>query len=207
VHDVATQGGAPVILDGKPMTAASAVRLARALSKRAAQGGFVPFNLLYMDDEMIAWWVPPACRHIAFRAPELGAAERGEVVPHPGLVFAVGHGRQWRVWAVKGSERPTEQAALYQAPYFNVSGDGVICTGNVSLPNRTSAEKIEAWNTAFFGSFFTHPNANGKLLTYRGGAYKFWRDMLDGKHAEFPERVLVASGETLRQAIAPRSER
>lgn len=32
---------------------------------------------------------------------------------------------------------------------------------------------------------------------YRGGAYAFWRDMLDGKFGRFPERVLVDAKQTL----------
>jgi len=207
VHAVGKKGGAPMILEGKPMTPAVAVRLAREISKKAARGGFIPPNLLYMDGETLAWWVPPARRHIAFRAPELGAPELGETVPHPGLVFAVDGRRSWRVWAVLGDQRPDEKTPLYRAPYFNVSAEGVICTGNVTLPDGTTAEKIEAWNRAFFGSFFTHPNANGQLVTYRGGAYKFWRDMLDGKHCEFPERVLVAAKTTLATALAGGSKR
>ena len=202
VHAVGTDAGTPVILEGKPLTPGAAIRLARDLSKRAARGGFVPPNLLFLDGETMAWWVPPARRHIAFRAPELGADERGEVVPHPGLVFSVGSRRNWCVWAVRGADRPTEQTALYRAPYFNVSADGVICTGNVSLPDGTTAEKIDAWNAAFFGSFFTHPNANGALVTYKAGAFKFWKDMLDGKHGEFPERVLIASKRTLGEALS-----
>jgi PRTRC genetic system protein B len=201
VHAIGAKGAMPVILEGKPMTAAAAVRLGRELSRRAVRGGFVPPNLLYMDGETIAWWVPPARRHIAFRAPELGAPERGETVPHSGLVFAVDGRRAWRVWAVTGAQRPDEKTPLCRAPYFNVWDDGTICTGNVTVPDGTTAERIETWDRAFFGSFFTHPNGSGPLVTYRGGAFRFWRHMLDGKHAEFPERVLVPSKMTLAEAL------
>ena len=61
--------------------------------------------------------------------------------------------------------------------------------------------KYGAWNDAFFGSFFTHPNVHGKLVTYKGGAFKFWRDMLDGRHGEFPEHVLVPAKRTLADAL------
>jgi len=200
VHEVGSHDGAPILLEGKALTPAAAVRLAVDLSKGATRGGFIPPHLLFMDGATMAWWVPPARRHIAFRAAELGAAERGEVVPHPGLVFLVGAKRAWRVWAVRGPDRPSEDTPLYRAPYFNVNAEGVICTGNVELPSGTTAEKIEAWNAAFFGSFFTHPNAGAKLVTYKGGVYKFWTDMLDGKHVEFPERVLVPTKRTLAEA-------
>jgi PRTRC genetic system protein B len=204
VHDVTTRGGRPVILEGQALTTAAAVQLALDLSKNAVRGGFVPENLLFLDGDVMAWWVPPARRHIAFRAKELGADERGEVVPHPGLVFKVDGQRNWFVWAVRGAARPAQNTPLHQAPYFNVWSGGAICTGNVTLPGGTTAERIDAWNAAFFGSFFTHPNVQGKLVKYRGGAFKFWRDLLDGRHAQFPEHTLVPCGQTLLDVLKRR---
>jgi PRTRC genetic system protein B len=108
------------------------------------------------------------------------------------------------VWAVKGSRRPTPQTPLFQAPYFNVDAQGRICQGNVPVPEGTAVEKIEAWNDAFFRSFFTHPNVAGKLVRYRGGSYAFWRDLLDQRFARFPGRVLVDVKTTLRALLGPR---
>lgn len=190
VHEVAMVDGEPTILAGKAMTPRAAIALARALSKGVSHGGFIPDTVLYTDGDLLLWWVPPMKRHIAFRSPQIGDAERGEVVPHPGLVFAASS-KTWAVWSVKGGQRPAPDSALYQAPYFNVWGNGRICQGNVEVPNGTTAEKIDAWNAAFFGSFFTHPNLQKGLVKYRGGAYRFWKDMLDQKFASFPEKVLV----------------
>lgn len=91
---------------------------------------------------------------------------------------------------------------MYQAPYFNVYEGGGICQGNVDVPGSTSTNRIEAWNAAFFQSWFTHPNVHGNLVKYRGGAFTFWRDMLDGRHHEFPEHVLVPTGKCLESALA-----
>nr|WP_297383518.1 PRTRC system protein B [uncultured Roseateles sp.] len=201
VHEIMTVDGAPVIGAGRAMTAQAARELAAALLQRAAYGGFVPETVLYIQGDVLLWWVPPARRHIAFRvgdehAEAFGGRERGEAVPQPGLVFAASS-RTWRVWAVKGSRRPTPQTALYQAPYFNVDAQGRICQGNVPVPEGTTVERIDAWNDAFLRSYFTHPNVAGKLVRYRGGAYAFWRDMLDQRYARFPERVLVDAKTTL----------
>lgn len=205
VHSIHHDGsGAATLLPGRAMTPLAVARMARRLAKRGERGGFVPANLLYQDLTTVAWWVPPARRPIWFRCPggELGATERSGSVPHPGLVFAASSDRSWHVWAVQSNERPTEASALFQAPYFNVYASGAICQGNVDVPAGTTADKIEAWNTAFFDSFFTHPNVQGQLVNYRGGPYRFWRDMLDGRHVGFPESVLVPLGVTLAQAIA-----
>jgi PRTRC genetic system protein B len=111
------------------------------------------------------------------------------------------------VWAIKGDARPTPETTLFQAPYFNVYGDGGICQGSASVPEGTTAEKVEAWNDAFFGSFFTHPNVRKNLVKYRGGSCKFWQDMLDGRFAQFPERVLVPVQMTLGQLLDGNEQR
>jgi len=58
-------------------------------------------------------------------------------------------------------------------------------------PSARWTDHLAAWNEAFLRSYFTHPNGPGKLVRYRGGAYAFWREMLDGRFRRFPERVLV----------------
>lgn len=211
VHEVMTMGGASVIGAGRAMTAQAARELAAALLQKVAYGGFLPETVLYLRGDLILWWVPPASRHVVFRvesghAAALGGVERGETVPLPGLIFAASN-QTWRVWAVKGSRRPTPQTPLYQAPFFNVNAQGAICQGNVPVPEGTTVEKIGAWNDAFFRSYFTHPNVTGKLLRYRGGAYAFWRDMLDQRFTRFPERVLADAKTTLGGLLGQREDK
>ena len=206
VHDVEEVNGEATILVGKAMTPRAAITLSRELVKGIGHGGFIPDTVLYMDGDLLLWWTRPGKRHIAFRAEGLGTAERGEVVPHPGLVFAASS-QVWKVWAVKGDTRPTPETGLFQAPYFNVYDSGAICQGSASVPEGTTAEKIDTWNDAFFGSFFTHPNVRKKLVKYRGGSYKFWKDVLDGKFAQFPEQVLVPLQTTLGQLLDGNAKR
>ena len=201
LHQVGDVDGEVVIGAGKAVTPRAALDMARALGKDIAHGGFLPETVLYVDGDLLLWWAPPARRHIMFRvdaahAETMGGQERGETVSHPGLVFAVSS-KVWGVWAVKGETRPTPATPLFQAPYFNVYGNGAICQGNVEVPKGTTAEKIGAWNAAFFRSYFSHPNVQTKLVKYRGGAYRLWRDLLDGKHKRFPERALVSVNTTL----------
>lgn len=205
LHAVMDLDGEAVIGAGKAVTPRAALQMARALGKQVGHGGFLPDTALFIDGDLLVWWVPPARRHVMFRVDEdhaeaMGGAERGESVPQPALVFAAST-KVWRVWAVKGSARPTPDTPLYQAPYFNVYDNGAICQGNVQVPKGTTIEKIGAWNDAFFRSYFTHPNAQGKLVKYRGGVYRLWRDLLDGQHARFPERALVPAKTTLGKLL------
>jgi PRTRC genetic system protein B len=195
MHKVAVVDAVPTILPGCAIGAAEAAQFMAAFGALSSGGGFLPPTALCAEPDMLVWWVPPARRHIAFRVSEahakaLGGGERGEVVPHPGLIFRVMKG-QWSVWAITGAERPTETTRLYRAPYFNVHDGGAICVGNVTTPDGSTVAKIDAWNAAFFGSYFTHPNVAKHLVKFRGGPYALWRSLLNGKHAQFPEKSLV----------------
>lgn len=198
LHDVEEVNGRLTLMPGQAMTVRAAKTLARALAKSQTQGGFLPETVLYCDGDLLIWWVQPSSRHIAFKTAEWG--EQGAIMPHPGLVFAASP-RRWQVWAVKGKQRPTSETPLFQAPYFNVWQGGGICQGSVQLPSGSTAEKIDAWNDAFFQSYFTHPNVRGKnqLLRYPGGVLKFWKAMLDGHFKRFPERILVPLNLTLSE--------
>lgn len=205
LHAVEDVDGEPVIGAGAAVTPRAARDMARALGKQIGHVGFLPETVLYAGGELLVWWAPPARRHVMFRvndehADAMGGAERGEVVPHPGLVFAASPS-VWRVWAVKGSKRPAPATPLHRAPYFNVYDNGAICQGNVPVPNGTTAEKIGAWNDAFFRSYFTHTNS-GQLAKYPGGTYRLWRDLLDGVHRRFPARALVPTGKTLGDLLS-----
>ena len=67
VHEVISVDGAPVISAGRAMIAQAARELAGALLQRAAHGGFLPETVLYLQGDLLVWWVPPARRHLAFR--------------------------------------------------------------------------------------------------------------------------------------------
>jgi PRTRC genetic system protein B len=178
------------------------VAASRLLAREVTEQGslaYLPPELLYCAPNLLVWWARPATRYLWFRAPELGGAERGARVTLPGSVF-LADARGCKVWAVKGAGRPTPNTALWHAPFFNVAEDGAICWGNVSLPS-VSPERITEWTAAFFASYFTHPNAAGKVVRHAGGAYGFWRAMLDGTYRRFPTSVLLPTGLTLAELV------
>jgi len=191
VHDIATVNGALTILPGCAVHSAAVHALAAALGERAEPAGFLPQELLWHADRQLLWWLPPGKRHIVFRVPEFGN-ERHGVVPHPGLVFYASP-RRWRVWAVKGDERPTPQTALWRAPYLNVHVDGDICAGTGEVPQHHSIDSLDDWNRAFFSSAFSHLTDNDPLVDYELGPGSFWLAMLGGEWERFPMKVLVPS--------------
>lgn len=203
VHDIYTDKcGKPTILAGVAATAKSVAAIAALLTRQVKTGGFLPPTVLSVGIDSLVWWVPPAKSRIFFDCEEFGGKRSAET-PHPGLIFRVSGAREWSVFAVKGKDRPTLDSLIYIAPYFNTYADGAICTGNVTIPSGSAAGKASAWEKAFFDSYFTHPNiqAPNKLVEYNGGAYRFWRDMLDGKYKRFPERVLVETGHRLEYLL------
>jgi PRTRC genetic system protein B len=201
VHEVTVHGVRATIQAGKPVTPRAALHLAHAIAPRTAHVGYLPGNVLYADGDTLVWWNPPQLRHIAFRCADSMLGERSAVVAHPALVFMVS-GTKWLVWAHKGRNRPLPDSPMWQAPYFNVGADGTICRGNVATPGGSTTDKIDAWEDAFFRSYFTHPNRPKGLVRHAGGAYAFWLQMIEQQVRRFPLRALVATGTTLAELVA-----
>lgn len=191
VHDPYTdKQGQSALGEGSPLTHATIAGMVRDFSNNAQVGSFLAPNVLSIGMDSLVWWVKPAMREIHFACSgNHGIGTESGVVPHPGLIFAVGQD-SWSVFAVKGNSRPKATTPLFQAPHFNIWAGGKICTGNVTLPKDFSVESMAAWEKAYFGSRFSHPNVP-VLVNYEGGSYPFWRSMLDGKFSKFPQEVLV----------------
>lgn len=213
VHEV-RGGQKPTLAAGVPATKDACARLARALGAAATLSGFVPPRLVYLGARSLIWWRPPAPATVFFDTTHGAAADqpndksgarligkRSGITPQPGLVFAVA-GRRWYVYALRDAVRPGPDTALARAPYFNVWAEGQICTGNVRLPSSLAPDTLDDYERAFFGSEFTHPNVRGRerLVKAQGGAYAFWRDLLDHgtKAGDFPTRQLIDAKLTLK---------
>lgn len=205
VHEIERGKGGLVLGPGTAATKSSIADLVRSLGERAGFSGFISHQLLYVGAGVVAWWRAPACTRVWFDTKDEEGGKRknpigtrNAITPQPGLVFALAHG-EWYVYAVKGDERPSANARLYRAPYFNVWTGGHICEGNIVRPGSVNAESLATFERAFFDSRFTHPNLHGPrdLTTFKGGVYAFWRALLDGRWKVFPERYLVDDRATL----------
>jgi PRTRC genetic system protein B len=204
VNDVfQAEDGSQQIGAGVAATIESVAELAELLVGNIKMGGFLPDTVLSVAPTSVTWWCKPSVRQVWFHCEDEKVGKRSAKVPCPGLIFTVSESG-WSVYAVMGDKRPTPETKMFRAPFFNVWRSGKICTGNVLLPDSSTKESIKEWESAFFRSYFSHPNDNtseSKLVNHKKGAYSFWSDMLDGVHATFPQNVLVDMGMTVDEYL------
>ncbi len=122
-------------------------------------------------------------------------------IPYPSLVFAVSYseGRPWmkEVYAVKAKsiDEIGEDTKLYRYPYGNVSREGSICMGNISVPDLKITE-IGQFISAFFeGVDEGHYYTPGVMVKP-----KYSLGTLVSKAVQkdvFPENWLVGNGGTI----------
>ena len=192
MHPVQTNdSGAAVIGAGQPLDQRSLLALTMELSGHARiRHGLLSPDILSLGMNHVMWWVPPATRSVFFSTRGKDTVgERSGKTPHPGLIF-LAQDRGLSIFAVKGKDRPVANTALYHAPYFNVWDTAKVCTGSTPLPEESIVGTMQAWQSGFFGSNFSHTN-HAKVVRYEGGAHAFWTDMLDGTFKTFPTKVLV----------------
>ena len=200
----AEASGRPVIGAGVPLNRMALIHAVREVAEHALpKGEFLTPNVLSISPSAVTWWCPATLRRVFFKCKELG--ERSAIVSHPALVFQASQSG-FKVFALKGEERPIPESALFEPPYFNTWDHGKICIGSAHVPKQVDVASITGWEDGFFNSAFTHPNHGGKRVKYKRGAYAFWKDMLDGQFPDFPKQVLVPMKFTLADLIAGRKE-
>lgn len=202
VHDVRlSREGIPNIEAGSPVSKSGLLDMMKALAPQDyVQPELLGNHILARGNDHLAWFCKPQKRTVHFKCDALGG-EVHALTDQPGLVFIVGNGK-WYVFAVKSSSRPTASTKLYVAPYLNVWKKGHICTGNIETPKGAMKFNTELWDSAFYQSFFTHPNQHGAkdLTLHEGGIFALWRDLIAGE--KFSNASLVPAGETLGQAFS-----
>lgn len=205
-HRIELDGtGRPVIGAGTPLNRMALIHAVREVAEGSLpKGEFLTPNVLSISPSAVTWWCPAAQRRVFFDCKEFG--KRSAVVPHPALVFQASQSG-FRVFALKGDERPVPGSDLCEPPYFNTWDDGKICIGSAHVPKQIDVASIAGWEAGFFNSAFTHPNHGGKRVTYERGAYAFWKDMLDGKFPDYPKQVLVPMKLKLADLIAGKLEK
>ena len=200
-HPVSVSDKRPVIGAGRPLDRQALFEALDSLADRCrAKGEFLPETVLSVDQQCITWWCRPAMRRVFFDCQELG--RKTSVVPHPGLIFQA-RNTGFHVFALNSTGRPLPDTPLFEPPYFNTWDHGSICIGSARVPDRIDVSSIDGWESGFFESAFTHPNAGGKRVNHTRGEFAFWKEMLAGKYGErFPLGCLVPMNRTLGDLIA-----
>lgn len=195
VHDVALHDGVPMICPGLAATSAQIADFARKLSGSVGDRSIFSERVLYTDPGMLLWWVPAHERAMFFGGDSrLGdsklKAHSPLIVHHPPLVFRATEDRL-DVFALKENQRPEPDTALCRAPYLNIYDAGNMCRGDVRYPEQVDPTEsgLQAWETAFFQSRFTHSNYRDKMLA-DGKHDVVWR-YLARYHKPFPVELLL----------------
>jgi len=196
VHGMNQSGGRPQIGVGRPITESDLSLIYSGLSEsRAPQPNiWLDSNILAKSTDRMVWWTPAQTRPMFFKKSDrvAGTFTASGVCPVPAMVWMAIQGRGLYVFATKEASRPTQETVLHQAPFFNVWGRGLVCSGNAVLPAGNAAWEAKAWEQYFFGSKFTHPNFNVKDRLVLGvKATSFWKKMVEKPTAAFPEECLV----------------
>jgi PRTRC genetic system protein B len=192
-HEVEMYSGRPVIRPGSPFTEEDYKSLVTAMAPAEQP------RMQWHDPRVLAnglgrlmWWSPPKKRSLFFKtsAHNKGTFNGKGICPCPGLVF-MATDKSLYVYAFKGTDAPTADSALYQAPFFNVWSSGQVCVGNATLPRDGQRDNIDAWERMFFGSHFTHPNFTQKdRLTVGFDPVQFWQKQVKKPSASFPDTAL-----------------
>lgn len=205
MHGIRTVADAsPQLTAGRLVTTAFLHTLAKGL-KRDIRPEILPENVLMRTGEGIAWWTRGRPRPMFFSGANPSAEIlNGKMYPHPALVFLIS-GKDLYVRALAEEVRPFLDTRLKNAPYWNTDGHGLVCQGDMRVPNEVSVSAIGGWEEAYFQSAFTHPNGAVGLTTHPKGFHGLWTELI-GK-SEFPTGLLADSKETLREFIEARISR
>lgn len=190
VHDVAHEDGEPPYLKaGKPITHDAVKEAYLQLLGNQGMHFIEDERILGYGANRMVFFLAGKPRNVLFDCPEPMGRLEG-MAPHPSLVFEV-HKYGMSVYAVIGHQKPNKMTPLYHAPYMNIYDNGDMCMGNVTPPDIVpNSHSIDAWESAFFDSYFTHAN-NVRAVAYPGGIYALWQDLLKDEKTTFPEEVLL----------------
>lgn len=211
VHGISwtTELGEAVIGPGQVLRVEELAELIRGLQNAPTARRIQSERVLYSDAGMLMFWVPETRRPIFFRAYEQKNKPRkintisGTTVSHPPLLIVATPGHLY-LFALAQNERPTASTELYRAPYYNLYESGLMCRGNVALPETMdpSEEALKRWEDAFFLTNFTHSNyGNKNVVTYRGGHDALWTSLAKSARS-FPTRSLIAIDRTVGKVLA-----
>ena len=198
------ENGTPCLAPGEALTTAFLRTLAQGLGTQVKPEIF-PDTVLARTPEMLVWWSRPGRRAMFFGGTDAEARKlNGLVFPHPALIFKV-VGKDLLVRAIATISRPTPEAPLKTAPYWNTDSRGLVCPGSMRVPESSELASMIQWEGAYFQSEFTHAAGAVRLTTHPKGFVGLWRALVGRKR--FPLQYLTDAGETLQEFVARGNER
>jgi PRTRC genetic system protein B len=198
------ENGIPHLTPGEALTTAFLRTLAQGLGTQV-KPEILPDNVLARTPDLLVWWSPPQKRIMFFGGTDQEARKlNGLVFPHPALIFKVA-GKDLFVRAMATVSRPEADTPLKTAPYWNTDSRGLVCAGNMRVPESSDIASMPAWQEAYFQSEFTHTAGAVRLTRHPGGFIGLWRNLAGRK--KLPVQYLTDAGETLREFVARGSER
>jgi PRTRC genetic system protein B len=108
---------------------------------------------------------------------------------------------QLYVYAIKEKRRPDEQTKLFDAPYFNLHEDGMVCMGTVQVEFEEDCcleDFIERWEQYFWNSKFSHLIHHYSPVT--GNIVQLWQGLI-GQDKPFPIELLKKNDLILKDII------
>lgn len=124
--------------------------------------GLIPKNVIsYSENKYYIIWVTEKSKEKHLFTTRAGV--KTGIYPIPRLLWKMDSESLW-IYALKEHDEINEETILYNAPFMNISSNGLVCLGTVKLMKTEDYQKfIDNVYYQFFNSYFTHTN-NDKLL-------------------------------------------
>lgn len=150
-----TRGDDVVITGAVPIT--ESLREQLLAEDRRQTLTYIPPQVVAVNTNACAWFVPAQPRVMQFSSHSDASlnALSGRSFPQPPLVM-ISNFRNLHVFALERNERPMLDTPLLVAPYYNVHDGGSVCLGSTKHPKGSGVTEMQAWETAFYSSNFTH---------------------------------------------------
>jgi len=101
------------------------------------------------------------------------------------------------VYAVKTDKRPTESTKLYHAPFPNISMDGKVCLGTITVNDHYRiTDIIEEYENVFFNSEFNHEIESDKRC--KNNIFESWKS---AHMLSFNNNLLVPTKLTIKELL------
>jgi PRTRC genetic system protein B len=191
---------------GGGLYALDPAHVAAALAGMTLSSPLLPRNCLFWQKaaggERIGIYCEPQIWTVNVVAPgpnddpkrKRGVGRQAWRVPLPGLVW-IGQGVDYWLYALKGTDWPGPETALWAAPVPNMSE--AICRGNVEFPAAAASTMWSAL-ALFFESDFNDHLSNGKSLAHRDSVLEQWAVLYEAGAETWPEDDLVSTRLTLK---------